>query len=134
MRVEMNANLLYKDLSCCPTSWRQSAGIDRRDKTRISLGLDRTARRRGGGSMGRLERQKAPDRHPSPDGQTDRRTCLNGSNLPKLSAKCDEIISFWHPAHTHTHKAKPIQPRYAGCKKHATVIACILQQCKQLYV
>jgi len=35
------------------------------------------------------KKQQAPDRHPGPDGLTDR--------------------------HTHTHKVKPIHPRYADC-------------------
>ena len=60
-------------------------------KTKISSWLDRTVRRRRGEVWVGGEGQKAIDRHPGPEGQTDRRT------------------------DRHTHKAKPIHPRYTGC-------------------
>jgi len=116
--------------------------------TRISSKLDRTASRCRGGGMGMLlsacpgsvwkwlgvERsplngQKAPDKHPGPDGQTDRRTCLNGSNPPRWM---QNVMKWWNyqflatrqtDTHTHTHKheAKPIHPRIAGCNKNSHI-------------
>ena len=57
------------------------------------------------------------------NGQTDRRTCLNGSN-PQVNAKCDVVMKLsvfgtrtdrhTHThTHTHTRKAKPMHLHYA---------------------
>jgi len=56
---------------------------------------------------------------------TDKRTCLNGSKPPSGECKLwrsDEIISFFAFGHTHTHKAKLIHRRYAGCNN---VTSCL---------
>ena len=72
----------------------------------------------GGWGMGR---RGAGGKKPRRDtrAQTDKRTCLNGSKpLPQVNAKYDVVMKlsvFGTQTDTHTHKAKPIHPRYAGC-------------------
>jgi len=50
----------------------------------------------------------------------DRWTRLNGSKPLQVNAKCDVVMKlsvFGTVTDTHTHKAKPIDPRYTGCKE-----------------
>ena len=63
-----------------------------------------------------LNGQKAPDRHPGPDRQTDRRTCLNGSKpRPVVNAKCDVVMKlsvFGTRTDTHTRQNLHIHTVY----------------------
>ena len=63
--------------------------------------------------------QKAPDRHPGLDGQTDMPEWVQSpySPSPQVNAKCDVVtkLSVFGTVYRHTHKTKPIHLRDAGC-------------------
>ena len=62
---------------------------------------------------------KSPGQTPGPDGQTDMPEWVQPPP-PQVNAKCDVVMKlsvFGTRTDTHTYKAKPTHPRYAGCNK-----------------
>jgi len=63
------------------------------------------------------------------DGQTDMPEWVQ---TPQVNAKCDVVMKlsvFGTRTDTHTHKAKPIHPRYAGCNKLISTVDSVHEGC-----